>query len=199
MKWNDQFSAEADKQKKVVPNSQLIRTMSGSNARLIKKWFDAERRPRSPLWSRTPSWQWSVSRAESRSQCRCARRCLRTSLWPSRPCRASRTPRPRCSGGPPRTLGAGPHRRASGGGWCGRSFSPIGRRWEDSYYSWVAVQVIFNAATEWGGPPVPKQGATRGAKDAEAIRSLRRAACGVRRAATGNSFASFAASFAPLR
>ena len=41
MKWNDQFSAEADKKKKVVPNSQLIRTMSGSNARLIKKWFDA--------------------------------------------------------------------------------------------------------------------------------------------------------------
>ena len=41
MKWNNQFSAEADKEKKVVPNTQLIRAIAGSNAQLIRKWFNA--------------------------------------------------------------------------------------------------------------------------------------------------------------
>ena len=41
MKWNNQFSTEENKEKKVIPNTQLIRSISGSNAQLIRKWFDA--------------------------------------------------------------------------------------------------------------------------------------------------------------
>ena len=41
MKWNNQFSTEADKEKKIVPNTQLIRAISGSNAQRIRQWFNA--------------------------------------------------------------------------------------------------------------------------------------------------------------
>ena len=41
MKWNNQFPPQAQKEKKVIPNTQLIRSISGSNAQLIRKWFDA--------------------------------------------------------------------------------------------------------------------------------------------------------------
>ena len=41
MKWNNQFPPQADQEKKVIPNTQLIRSISGSNAQLIRKWLDA--------------------------------------------------------------------------------------------------------------------------------------------------------------
>lgn len=41
MAYNNQFPADADKEKKIVPNSQILRSISGSNARIIKKWCDA--------------------------------------------------------------------------------------------------------------------------------------------------------------
>ena len=41
IKWNDQFSTEAGKEKKIVPNTQLIRAISGSNAQRIRQWLNA--------------------------------------------------------------------------------------------------------------------------------------------------------------